>query len=53
MNGNNNHTGELWAFIQKVWGDVVFVAGIVSAVLGCIQLAEGNSGLCTWVLLRT
>lgn len=50
MSGNNNSTGELWAFIQKVWGGVVFVGGVVSAIWGYLKLAEGNSSLFTWVL---
>lgn len=52
MSGNNTETDGLWAFIKKVWGGVVFFAGIVSAVLGCISWwRQGNSGLFTLVLI--
>ncbi|MEL7407967.1 MAG: tetratricopeptide repeat protein [Cyanobacteria bacterium J06558_2] len=51
MGDNGNSSGGLVAFFQRVWAGVVGVFGVVSAILGYIELAEGNLGLLPLVLL--
>ena len=51
MSDKNNNNGGLLAFFQQVWAGVVFVFGVVSAILGYIKLADGDLGLFTLVLL--
>ena len=51
MSDNDNRNGGLVAFFQQVWAGVVGVFSVVSAILGYIKLADGNSGLFTLVLL--
>ena len=41
----------LVTFLKQVWGGIVGIVGVVSAILGYIELAQGNLGLFTLVLL--
>ena len=51
MSDKDNSNAGLITFFQQVWGRVVGIFGVVSAILGYIKLADGNSGLFTLVLL--
>ena len=47
----SREAGGIFAFIEQVWAKVVFFFSIISGILGYTELAKGNSGLFTLVLL--
>ena len=50
MSDRDNSSG-LGEFLKQVWAGVVFLMGIVSAILGYVKLAQGDLGLFTFILI--
>ncbi len=51
MSNNNGASNNLIAFLSQIWGGISFVIGVVTCLLGWIQVAQGDLGLFTLILL--
>ena len=51
MSDNSVTANNLGKFLKQIWGGISFVIGVVTSLLGLIQVAKGNLGLFTLILL--
>ncbi len=51
MSDNSGTSNNLGKFLNQIWGGISFVIGVVTCLLGLIQVAKGDLGLFTLILL--
>ena len=51
MSNNNGASNNLRAFLGQIWGGISFAIAVVTSLLGWIQVARGDLGLFTLILL--
>ena len=51
MSGNSGTSNNLGKFLNQIWGGISFVIGVVTCLLGLVNVAKGDLGLFTLILL--